>query len=64
MISHALRAIRWYFMWRIRATTLDSGVDHDALRNIREKRDSVVDVLNQILKERPVDEVKVQVYRY
>jgi hypothetical protein len=64
MISHALKAVRWYFMWRIRATTSvesDGGVDEDALNDIRAKRNDVVDELSQILKERPADEVKVQV---
>jgi hypothetical protein len=65
MISHALKAIRWYFMWRIRASTSvesDSGVDEDALNDIRAKKNDVIDELSQILKERPSDEVKVQVH--
>jgi hypothetical protein len=51
-------------MWRIRtATNLESegGVDKDSLNDIREKRNNVVDELLQIIKERPADEVKIQV---
>jgi hypothetical protein len=65
MLSHALKAIRWYFMWRIRASTSvesDSGVDEDALNDIRAKKNDVIDELSQILKERPSDEVKVHVH--
>jgi len=64
MISHALKAIRWYFMWRIRAITnleSDNGIDEDALNTLREKKSDLIDILNRVLKERPADEVKIQV---
>lgn len=64
MISHALKAIRWFFMWRIRAITnleSESGIDEDALNALREKREHVVDLLNRIVQDRPADEVRVQV---
>jgi hypothetical protein len=64
MVSHALKAIRWYFMWRIRSVAnpeAESGVDEIAFNALREKRGDVVEELKQIIKQRPADEVKVQV---
>ena len=64
MISHALRAVRWFFMWRIRAITnleQDRGIDQDALTSLRTKKEHLVDLLNRTLQQRPADEVKVQV---
>ena len=63
MISHALKAIRWFFMWRIRTLTnlSDHGIDQVALMTLRTKKERIVDLLNRCLQDRPADEVKVQV---
>jgi hypothetical protein len=62
MISHALKAIRWYFMWQIRAITSHAdGVNEESLNVLREKKSDVIDQLNGIIKDRPADDVKVQV---
>ena len=62
MITHALKAIRWYFMWRIRSVASESGVDDAALNDIRENRARVIDELEQVISQRPADEVKIQVF--
>jgi len=60
LISHALRAIRWYFMWRVRTVT---GPEDKRLDDLREKRDNVLDILKSIVQSRPAaDEIKVQVH--
>jgi hypothetical protein len=63
MISHALKAIRWYFMWQIRAiASHEDGVNEESLNVLREKKSDVIDELNGIIKDRPADDVKVQVF--
>jgi hypothetical protein len=64
MISHALKAVRWFFMWRIRAVTnleAEQGIDQPGLDTLRTKKDHIIELLNRCLQERPADEVKVQV---
>ena len=63
MHVHAVNALRWYFMWRVRSFTSDeSGSlrDGDVLTDLQEKRTAVLDILSQILDNRPADEVKIQ----
>ena len=64
MISHAMKALRWYFMWRIRAIATiesDNRIDQDALEDLRNKRTSVIDELSQVITQRPADELRIQV---
>lgn len=64
MVSHALRAIRWFFMWRIRLIAnleADTGINQEALTSLRTQKEHLVDLLNRSLQQRPADEVKVQV---
>jgi hypothetical protein len=63
MTTHALKALRWYFMWRIK-TAANGDVDttdRTALQTLIEQRSEVVDELKELVKIRPADEVKVQV---
>lgn len=63
MIVNTLTALRWYFMWRVRSITSPestSSGDADAVNDLQEKRTVVLDVLTQILSNRPADEVRVQ----
>ena len=63
MIAHALTSLRWYFMWRVRSITSaesDSAPETEALNDLQEKRIAVLDVLTQILDNRPADEVRIQ----
>ena len=64
MISHVVRALRWYFMWRIRsisAVESGAGIDEESMNELREKRTSVLDELRQVSTQRPSDEVRIQV---
>ena len=64
MISHVVKALRWYFMWRIRSISAresDAGIDEETMSELREKRTSVLDELRQVLTQRPADEVRIQV---
>src|SRR5271155_4074875 len=63
MIAHALTSLRWYFMWRVRSITSaesDSAPETEALNDLQEKRIAVLDILTQILDNRPGDEVRIQ----
>jgi len=63
MVVNVLTALRWYFMWRVRSITSSestSSGETDALNDLQEKRTAVLDVLTQILSNRPADEVRLQ----
>jgi hypothetical protein len=64
MILHAMKALRWYLMWRIHAvssTESDNRLGQDALADLRDKRTSVIDELSQVITQRPADELRIQV---
>ena len=64
MILHVVKALRWYFMWRIRSITAGgpgAGADEETLTELRDKRTSLVDELRQVLTRRLTDEVRIQV---
>jgi len=66
MISHVVRALRWYFMWCIRsisAVESGAGIDEETMNELREKRTSVLDELRQVSNQRPADEVRIQVWK-
>jgi len=63
MIAHALTSLRWYFMWRVRSITSaesDSAPETESLNDLQEKRIAVLDILTQILDNRPADEIRIQ----
>jgi hypothetical protein len=64
MISHVVKALRWYFMWRIRSISAgesNAAIDEETMTELREKRTSVLDELRQVLTQRPADEVRIEV---
>jgi hypothetical protein len=63
MISHVIKGLRWYFMWRIRALSAadsETRVDQHALEDVRDKRTEVIDELSQVITQRPPDELRNQ----
>ena len=57
-----MKAIRWFFMWRIRSLSgSEPGSVTKAVDDLQEKKGEIIDELGQILTQRPADEVKIQV---
>lgn len=48
-------------MWRIRSVANMKDIDEPVLNNIRDQRAAVIQELEQIIRHRPSDEVKIQV---
>ncbi|GAO45762.1 hypothetical protein G7K_0014-t1 [Saitoella complicata NRRL Y-17804] len=62
LIVSAMKSLRWYFMWKIQtlASTSQSPADDRDARQMRETRDTVLDILVQILAQMRWSEAKHQ----